>query len=394
MDIRRLVLRLSLICLGVTAISAIGLALLPAVGVASRVTVTGIAATITGLICLPFARWASRDDLRWGGLAGIVFMCTEFMLVLALAWGSYFFPQASGQAISGTIADVFFVALPCIAGARALGGAQRVAGATALACGLASLVLLQVDTWFYAGMFAAAGGPNPSDFGVTLRGLGMTLLVAGSAASLGLVTPRVPRPRWPIVATLLAIVAGGWFVVLVSQGLVWNDWDPIERVHGAKGALSIVFVAFTLGGANLLMRPKIGEQAWLVQLATVGVAGIACATGIVALWTEDEQFFSAFVASTIAILCGIVAITMIAKFRQEPVLSTDGSILPTVDLVCPRCRCRGTVALGDSSCAFCGLRFRIAVEEPRCARCGQLLVGSKGDRCPECGRPIAELPSS
>jgi len=378
--------------LGLTALSAITLVFFPLTGIAGRFTLSGAVAAILGVVCLPFVRWATRDDARWGGLAGIVFMCAEFALMLILVWGSLLVSGASGDEIAGTMLDLLLVAPTCIAGARTLGGRSHVAGVCALTCGLGALIFFLADTWMYGGFFSGfIFGAGTVTLGVSLRWYGLTLLITGSAAALGLVPSRSSWTRWPLIAVLLAIVAGGVSATIISRDIQLLVKGPFSSdiVALSKTATTCVLAAFAIGGANLLLLPKLDARGRLAQLAGVGFVALSASLAIVWMWTEDDQWGAAFGASCIALVCGVVGVAIIARFTRQPVLVSDKAILSKLELVCPRCQSRGMVPLGASSCASCGLRFRIDVEEPRCAGCGYLLVGARSDRCPECGLAVA-----
>jgi hypothetical protein len=59
-----------------------------------------------------------------------------------------------------------------------------------------------------------------------------------------------------------------------------------------------------------------------------------------------------------------------------------------ITVICPRCRKKHTLPLGQTACPTCELRIHTRIEEPRCPNCGYLLYGLKSDRCPECGTQV------
>lgn len=88
--------------------------------------------------------------------------------------------------------------------------------------------------------------------------------------------------------------------------------------------------------------------------------------------------------------CGTLALMVLARLnRRVDFLPDDQSKLTQIIVVCPRCRRRQTLPIGNAACSSCGLRVSTRVEEPRCPSCDYLLIGLTSDRCPECGSAVA-----
>lgn len=102
----------------------------------------------------------------------------------------------------------------------------------------------------------------------------------------------------------------------------------------------------------------------------------------------EEQLVRLGAAGGILAACGSLAMAVLARLNRGVYVEESVTSLSDVELVCPRCRTKQKLPLGDSACAKCGLRINIRVEEPRCATCGYLLIGAVSDRCPECGTPV------
>jgi uncharacterized membrane-anchored protein YitT (DUF2179 family) len=386
MDIRRLVLRLSLGALGVTALSALTLLVLPWGGAAGRFTISALAATIAAAISLPFAAWASREETRWGGLAGILFVVGELLLLMLALWGSSLAPTWSGYEAASAMLYLLMCAPLGIVGAREF-GRRRIVALIAVSATVLALFLLFVQAFAYRGLDGFDDASKPwGPFGV------LVLLVGGGAA-LGFVPARVPtdgpvwRRRWPLIGATLALIGGG----CAATGLLLT---AIESPGGPK-AFRLITTAVLLGGyayaiglANLLFLPLLKGIGALVPKATA-VAALGAAT-ILALWIESQNdtWSVPFIASIILLITGSLSVLILQRFASEVTLVTQLALADGIDLTCPRCRRRQHLAVGRSACRDCGLRYSIEIEEPRCRQCEHLLVGTTSDRCPECGTAI------
>jgi hypothetical protein len=66
-------------------------------------------------------------------------------------------------------------------------------------------------------------------------------------------------------------------------------------------------------------------------------------------------------------------------------------VIQEITLICPGCRKKQLLPVGDAQCPTCHLKFHIRIDEPRCPNCDYLLYMLKSDCCPECGSPIRNL---
>jgi predicted Zn-ribbon and HTH transcriptional regulator len=108
-------------------------------------------------------------------------------------------------------------------------------------------------------------------------------------------------------------------------------------------------------------------------------------------YIDDEILARGLGVLSILTSCGSVVTPILWKVQAvRRAGSVDSVPLKVkIGLECPRCHEKQTLVTGPARCAACGLRITIEVEEPRCT-CGYLLYHLASDRCPECGREVAE----
>jgi hypothetical protein len=124
----------------------------------------------------------------------------------------------------------------------------------------------------------------------------------------------------------------------------------------------------------------------LVTLAAALIAG-ACFVAAIHYRFGPSYDLVARIGGAAAIIggCGSLALLVLAKLNRRVDLQPEALDLKEMTIICPVCRKKQTVPLGDSACAGCGLKFQISVQEPRCPSCDYLLLMIQSDRCPECG---------
>jgi hypothetical protein len=339
-----------------------------------RLVGTGAATAIVAGLMIPFSVLADKPKSRREGLLGMTVIVIEFVGTLGLIWqvfrtlGSYRLEDRVGLTL------LFFgiTALPGILFLRfasmPLSRATGVAGIGL--CGVV-FVLLLIGGWNDRSLldneqwFASAGAVSS-----------LGLLAVAALAGVG----TEPRRWWRWVGVGMSMLAMG-----IALYAIWM------RIHSENGVFNfIVSLAAVVAFSNMcLFVPLTASQKWL-RVVTI-VAGIICAEMIGTKTLMDNYgltfSFSDNLTAAAAIItcCGSLALLVLAKINRNldrvPVLSEIRDMI----VICPGCKKKQTLPIGESACAGCGLKISIRVEEPRCPNCDYLLFMLTSDRCPECG---------
>ncbi len=187
----------------------------------------------------------------------------------------------------------------------------------------------------------------------------------------------------------------GWLILLWGDGVM--DWEIEELI--LKSSMTAALAAIGLTHAGLMFLPKLYAR-WRQAVRTGAIVATGITLGLIIpfMWFEDMIPYDA--EWTIWRTIGVFAILGSAGTIVTPVLWKLQSIqvhapaesIPhrvLVGITCPRCQTEAMLKTGGAKCSACGLKITIDVEEPRCV-CGYLLYQLQGDRCPECGRTIAD----
>ncbi|MCH8344323.1 MAG: hypothetical protein IH983_10075 [Planctomycetes bacterium] len=225
----------------------------------------------------------------------------------------------------------------------------------------------------------------------------LSTVLFGAFSLVALVCASVLEKRRLVPAMWIGIMAAV-AALLVWLVLIWFDaaLDWRAEMRGARIAGTFTIITVLLGQSGLLTLPRF-DHPWAgsVRWMTIGVSSLLAATGIALVWFNwmNQQIDEGRVLGVLGILaaCGTVVTPILWKVqvvrRAESAETIPAKI--TVSLTCPRCAAGQQLITGPTKCRQCGLRITIAVEEPRCA-CGYLLYRLESNRCPECGREIAE----
>ncbi len=223
----------------------------------------------------------------------------------------------------------------------------------------------------------------------------IAVLIAGNFALIQALAMKEPRLRpmlWGgLAATVAAVVCTIW-LVWGNHALTENTVSLWSRITGTLAVLSITAA---MSGHLGVISTASRVLAYL-RTGLFGLVGFTACLVLIMMWTRwwmnyDEAVGFIISTASFACLSGLVALPRLADAAASRRGPRRESI-PTsfqVELECPKCGADRSAALGLSRCAACGLKIILEVEEPRC-ECGYLLFNLAGDRCPECGREIAQ----
>lgn len=386
--LRKIVLRVLLVALGLSALAGAAAVLTSGRDVAWRIVGTTLATAGAAVLLIPMTLLGDRPTTRNAGVLGIAIVVVEFLLAMILIWG-----LADGalgafrgeEAVFLTMVWIAITGLPAVSflsvASRPGGKVAGFGGAVLAAITLVLLMLATLTSSSFLGdeklyaIAAAVGG-----FGVL------------AVASLAGFTTAAPTARpWRWVGVLASVL-----------GIAIAAYASIKDIHEGGGLFAcVISIAAVVAHANLCATcPLTRGQRW-VRSVTIG-AGIVTALLIDVLvigedrWDAVEQLANVAGATGIIAGCGSLALLVLARLNRNidrpPVISE----ISELTLICPSCHRKQLVALArdatsapTSACGNCGLQFHIRVEEPRCPKCDYVLLMLRSDRCPECGTLVS-----
>ena len=330
-----------------------------------------------------------KESGRSSGMVGMTAALFAALFALILIWElGILIPTSRPYETCGmTIANLIGCALPAMAFLRGRTIAPvRAASNVGVVLTAITFVLYLIPGWM---IHQVMGIGSSDDWLLTATATGVIgLLVIACLVSIDTREQGGARRVLPLLGiggVLSAFIA--WCIV------VYAIWMHIEETSGAFA--TTISIACVVGLTQLAMLvPLSSGQAW-VRIGTIGSAVIAAiCVDILAFsdWSDPGEFVTrlggaaGFVAS-----CGSLALIIFARINR-PMADANRAYqeAESISVVCPGCRSKQVLPIGDSACAVCRLRFTIRVDEPRCAQCDYLLFMLKSDRCPECGTPIGQ----
>ena len=378
MTFRQALLRVLLWSLGIAAACGAVAILSGGFQTVSRAMNTAMLTAGASLLLLGAAYLVDRPSTRAAGLLGMTAVVVEFLLLLELTW----IGGSDRLAITAGLLSLPVVpAMLCLT--MAAPPHTRVAGRVGVAGCLAVSALLLGGTWLHR-------FPWHEDHWYGLAGAIAVFLPVVVACLVGAGTDR---RHWRWLGAAAAVVA----TAVMYYAMVNNP-------RGGEGAFAaVVSVALVVAHANVMMLlPLKPAQHWVRRgtiLATFATAAFIDLSIVTSGRNTGNWNPMAFVyerlsgASAVVAGCGTMALLVLARMNRRvvPPAATLESI-KDVTLVCPACRKKQTLPVGDARCASCRVLIHTRFEEPRCAACGYSLFMLASDRCPECGTGVREAP--
>lgn len=387
MPLRKLLLKVVLWSLGLTAVVGVMMALFSTGDVMWRLVATGLMTAVAAGLMTAGSLLMDKPKARLAGLLLIYLSLAEFILGLTLLWDEALWVRGWGfeEQIAATMLFVGLVGLGAAIAALVLTRPlTRVAGAFTLALSAVVLILLLAavwtgNFWHNDALFETAGA---------LAGFG-----ALAAANLVGVGQKPARP-WRYAGVLAAALG-----LCISVYASWTHIPSYPEGEALFGTL-IAISAWSALAILALAVPLTPGQLW-VRIVTIAAAAITAVLLDSVLWIGEstaDQFgiFRYAAAAAIVTGCGVLALLVLARLNrhmgEKPVLAE----IRELTVICPGCRKKQLLSLDPSParCRTCGLKFHIKIEEPHCPRCDYLLYMLQSDRCPECGHPVADPAAS
>jgi len=365
---RRVIWWITLAVLGLSAALAVLVVLLGTAEGWQLIAHIAVSAAAAGLM-VAASKLVDIPKARYTGLFAMAAVLVGLCMLLTAIWSQSGF---WGELSFGFVAT----AVPAAAYIQALqhqGG--RRGGIVALTAATAGLASWLVASWLENRGHFYKDAEKYNEWAAELWLLAVVLAVC-------LIGSGIDKRHW----RWLGVGAAVWAFVLAALATL------SEQQHDFTGLVILSSIAIVVTHANLMLLWRLPKQLEWFRLGTIGL--MVLTMGWFAYVEIYQTFWPLGGAGRICIALGIcsvsasVAVVVLSRFglRGEPVAATLE--FNQITIVCPHCKRKQTVGVGQAACGECGLRFTIEVHEPRCPNCSYLLLMIRSDRCPECGTPI------
>jgi hypothetical protein len=347
--VRKALLRVALGALGMAAVFGAAGVLFAGHDTVWRVVGSCVVTGAGALILLGFSRLLESRAESAAGPLGIGLTVIEYLASMGLIWDSF---GRNCEKVGISMVALAATGLPFIG----LLEARRKREASVSAN--VGLVLCAADfALFVSGIWA--GGPNGSQgLGEHLALTGASLAVLGALALIALVGAGVDRRHWRWGGVVAAVAA-----FLMSIHEIW-----FEKHDPSTLFICLLTVAAVVAHANVLLwLPMPAAQLWLVAgtIAAGAATGALVDAAKIIEPVQEELLGRLSGATAIVAGCGTLAIMVLARMQRH---STAARTIPVdalreIALVCPRCRAKVTVPIGEGRCDKCGLVVAVQLRE-------------------------------
>lgn len=370
--------------LGFAALTGVGAILLQGENLTWRVVGTGLVTAAAAGLLMGCSKMVDHEKTRAAGLLGMCAVIVEFVMALLLIW--QVFSKLFGVSVDERLGfTVFHVGLcaPAVVAFLAVGKGERtfwVLRVGVVLC-VSVLALLLVGTWL----------PGKwSRFDERWWETAGDLALYGVPGILCLIDIGTRHQRWWRWLGVFSAAAA-------SATWLWDIW-----IGSGTDLGYVIFISLSCGAAvathaSLIVLCHLTPgQRWVV-IGTIASAVLTA--GLISMVVADEKLlhkgwrdvdflWRCMGASGILAGCGTLTLIVLARLNRQVDFEFGISELVKITLICPRCRKKQNLPIGDERCVACDLRISTRIEEPRCTKCGYLLYKLTSDRCPECGEEV------
>jgi hypothetical protein len=374
---RGLLIRIVLWALAAAAASGVLAVFLSDRDLVLRVTAMGFVTAGAAGLMLPCSLMMDRAKTRAAGLLGVTLCAAEFLLAVAFIWSELGWSDLDEQ-VGLTMLFLGMVGLATI-GLLALASwpPGRVAGRAGTVIAAANLVVYLVAIWY-----RPADNSRLDD---KLFESGGSLSGTAVLAIACMVGAAVDRSHWK----WLGVLAGAAALAMLMYG-IW-----IRSSSETAPLVCVLSVASVAAYANLVVRlPVTPGQVWLRWSAVGACAATALfidLNEIVSPASGDSMFERFATGTGIITASATLALIVLGRLNRRPDYEVAPGETPrTITLLCPRCRKKQSLPVGQARCGQCKLRIFTRIELPVCPTCGyDTSTLAPGGRCPECGTVVS-----
>lgn len=382
MPFRNVILRIMLWSLGFAALTGVLSVFIQAGSFMWRIIGTEFAMAFACALILPCIPMIDRVRTRAGGLLGMAGILIEFFLALTMIWD---IPQTLwGVRFESEITlTIVLFAFAFVISMMLLTHVRESKYSVSAWSGIAVVILaagaFQIATWL----------PRRFDSEEEWAVTGVAITVMGAIVSICMIgVGGSPRRMWRWAGVLSGITS-----LAMWLGDIWIGHGSDLGFVTFTGLIAVTaIVAYMIVCFLIPLQPT---QLWLRNASMFFTVLLAVLIELMVieyrfhLYGLSELWLGRCTAATgIITACSTLALAVLTSLNRRVDFESGYEAITNIIIICPRCRKKQTIPIGDAVCSSCQLRISTRVEEPRCPTCDYLLFGLTSDRCPECGTTI------
>jgi len=198
------------------------------------------------------------------------------------------------------------------------------------------------------------------------------------------------RGRWRIVMAIEGVVCLIGAAVFLFVIWIEPSWDHRELWTRAMGTATVWAIALPWAGGLALYNFAQPFNRNIRKTSIGLVLGSAALIWLLIMSQFPAESGKLVGVTLIFSVLGTIVLPMLKRLEKIDKVVEAESVAMSLELTCPRCLLRQSVASGWSRCKGCRLKFHIEIEEPRCPQCNYLLHRLVKPQCPECGAALSD----